>query len=168
MGRKMAAEIGWAVLEAVADGIENFELIVRKPNAVLSCGVDGVKAIEAINKRLRLKRAAARLVKKRLMGKRWEDGRLAYHLTETGKKLLAQKTPPPTLPEGFVTIVSFDVPEVFAKARQNFRRCLRALSFRRIHLSVWVSERDWSGILKRHIVAAGLSSWVKIFVSCEI
>ena len=60
-------------------------------------------------------------------------------------------------------IVVFDVPETDSRKRDLFRQCLYELGFSRIQKSVFLSEYEVLGELKRLIKNIGLKKCVEVF-----
>lgn len=66
-------------------------------------------------------------------------------LTPRGRADVALPPPrarAPAAPEGMVYFVTYDVPVELNAVRDEFRRRLRANGWRRLHMSLWISERD--------------------------
>lgn len=164
MGRKFGSDIGWAILDAVADGVEILQNAVYRPSALLRYGLADLKTLDILRARQRMKQAAMRLRRKGYLRALRIDGRRAFGLTKLGEKLRKTRDAslPPRYADGWATIVSFDIPERHSRLRQAFRRGLRDIGFRRKHLSVWVSDRDWTGELKQHIQRLDIHDWVVV------
>jgi len=65
-------------------------------------------------------------------------------------------------------MVIFDIPEVHANLRRNFRTLLRYLQFKQIQQSVWMTDMDHRAILIDSINEIGLQDWVQIYESARI
>lgn len=164
MGRKFGSKAGWALLNAVADGIEIFQYATYQPSALLRYGLVDLKILEAERARRRMRQAVYRLKRQGLIEERRVERQRAFRLTSLGECLLkqAKERLPSLLPEGLQTIVSFDIPEREKSTRQAFRLYLRRLGFQRIHLSVWASELDWSEQLARQLIEYKIEDWVVV------
>jgi len=156
----------WAVLDAMADGIEILEYSVYKPSALMRYGYPFIKEVEAEQARRQMAKAVWTLKRKRYIEERKELQGRAYRLTELGERFLRGEESvavgPPALPSNTYLIVSFDIPEQHKCARQSFRRVLKALGFRRQHLSVWISEIDWTSQLEKILVDLKVKNWVAL------
>lgn len=163
MGRKIGA-LSSAILNAIADGVEIIEYSVYKPNALLKYGYPFVKEVEAERERARIRAAVFRLKKRRAILEIKNRRQRAFKLTILGEEILRIKKqePPPELPDDQVTIVSFDIPETESKARQSFRRALKASGFTKLHASCWISTRSWAPLLSQLIAKSGLDDWVRV------
>jgi hypothetical protein len=162
MGRRFGSAIGWAILNAVADGVEILQYATYRPTALLRYGLQDLKTMDALRARRRMQQAAQHLKRQKLLEVIEENGRRAFRLTELGKATLfeAHEAMPPLLGNGNLTIVSFDIPEKYAKVRRSFRRYLKGLGFRRHHQSVWTSDRDWIGRLRMRMQDIDVKDWV--------
>jgi DNA-binding PadR family transcriptional regulator len=163
MGRKFS-KMTDAVLNAVADGIEILEYSVYKPGALMRYGYPFIKEIENDRARRQMRSATWRLKRKGYIENSREMQGRAFRLTELGGKILRSKESasinPVALPDNIYLIVSFDVPEKYKRARQNFRCVLKTLGFRRQHLSVWISDKDWTAYLEKMLEELKINDWV--------
>ena len=164
MGRKFGSQIGDAILNAVADGIEIFQYGCYKPGALMRYGLDNLKTLEAERERRRISASIRRLKKRQLLKETKKRQERAFRLTLLGEHYLKNKnqSPPPILPDGQKTIVSFDIPEQHRRARDALRKYLRDLGFQRLHWSVWCSDRDWLERLTDQIKNSKTDNWVSI------
>ena len=153
------SEFGWRLLYAIADGMEFLENATRRPSATLHYGSD-LRALDKERERRRKEAALRRMRRNEIIEKKKKSGRRAYQLTELGEELLRSKKLPEQLPKGQKTIVSFDVPEQHKSTRQTFRRFLKAKGFQKAHRSVWVSDRDWAGLLQKELERLEIGDWV--------
>lgn len=160
--RKLGA-VANAILSAIADGIEIMNYAAFKPRALMAYGFPFVKEVEAENERRRISASVRRLKRRQFLREIQIQNERSFQLTALGESYITRlNLNPPCLPDGLQTLVSFDIPEVERKSRQAFRRGLRALGFRKLHASLWASERDWLSKLTEDIRTAGLGEWVKI------
>lgn len=66
-------------------------------------------------------------------------------LTPQGRARIAlppSRAQAPPAPAGMVYFVTYDVPVALNDVRDEFRRRLRASGWRRLHMSLWIAERD--------------------------
>jgi DNA-binding transcriptional regulator PaaX len=165
-GRKFGSELGWAIIEAVANGIDLFEYACQIPSAPLGYYDPAMyKSYKIERERHRILTAANRLKKQKLLRVIQNDRGRAFKLTSLGRKYLAEHKSelPPVLPSGMKTIVSFDIPEKHRVARQAFRVYLKSIGFAKLHRSVWISNLDWAKCLKRNLDKLKIGDWVHIF-----
>jgi DNA-binding transcriptional regulator PaaX len=164
MGQKFGSQLGDAILNAVADGIEILQYGCYKPSALMRYGLDNLKTIEAERERRRIRVAICRLKKRKLIAENNKRQIRAFRLTLLGECYLKNKNqpPPPILPDELKTIISFDIPEQHRKARDALRRYLKHLGFQRLHWSVWFSDRDWLERLADQIKNSKTDNWVSI------
>lgn len=163
MGRKFGSELGWAILNAVADGIEILEYSRTRPTALLRHGLQDLKILEKERERRRIQNAVSRLKKQKLVEERVIARGRFLALTELGTRTLDNRNRPPPLPEGYQTIVVFDIPERFRDARLTLRRYLRSLGFTQLQRSVWISDADWAWRLKQRFDELDVSVWISVF-----
>ncbi|MBI4139323.1 hypothetical protein HY479_04235 [Candidatus Uhrbacteria bacterium] len=163
MGRKFG-KVTDAILNAVADGIEIIEYSAYKPGALMAYGFPFVKEVEAERAREQIAVTIHRLKKRKYIRETRIRKERALQLTVLGERyVIRSRDPlPPMLPEGLKTLVSFDIPERERTSRQAFRQGLKALGFRKLHESLWVSERDWTATIFRDLTMRGIGGWVKI------
>ncbi|MBU1907740.1 hypothetical protein KKF59_01250, partial [Patescibacteria group bacterium] len=163
MGRKFS-KMTDAVLNAVADGIEILEYSVYKPGALMRYGYPFIKEVENERARRQMRSAAWRLKRKGYIEEKRELRGRAFRLTELGEKIIRSDESasfnPVAFPPNIFLIVSFDIPERFKHARQSFRTVLKTLGFRRQHLSVWISDKDWTAYLEKMLENLKVKDWV--------
>ncbi|MBU1033297.1 MAG: hypothetical protein ABII13_02875 [Patescibacteria group bacterium] len=164
-GRRFGSELGWAILEAVAQGIDIFEYAGSIPRKPLGQHPDIVKSYEIERERHRVYSAASRLKKQKILQSVQKNRKREFKLTRLGEELIKdyKDEQPPKLPQGKLTVVSYDIPEKNKHARQSFRNYLRSMGFIQLHRSVWTSDRDWHNGLKAKIHALDLNEWVAVF-----
>jgi len=164
MGRRFGSKLGYALLQAVADGVEIVELANRKPGALSAYGLEELRCLEAMRVRRKLLNVRWRLQNDGLIEKVKGKGADYYRLTDSGNvRLKAQISKPPRLPPGWRTIISFDIPEDQKKIRNRFRRYLRRLDFKPMQQSVWYSDRAWTSRLDGNHPKSLDLSWVVVF-----
>ncbi|MBU1032675.1 MAG: hypothetical protein ABII13_00445 [Patescibacteria group bacterium] len=153
-----------AILNAVADGADILTYSTYKPSALMQYGLDNLRTLEIDRERRRMSAAVNRLKKnKYLKEKRIEQNRV-FQLTSLGEQYLIKTNAPRPLLliGGFKTIVSYDIPEKHKSTRQSFRRYLKNLEFKQLHLSVWVSDRDWGEHLAGEMKRRKIGDWVHV------
>jgi phenylacetic acid degradation operon negative regulatory protein len=104
---------------------------------------------------------------------RVEHGKdVLYRITKTGKALLERKRPSPRHRDrawdGRWRMVVFDFPETARKARDAFRRTLRAQRLGCLQKSVWISPDSIIPEWKRLLEETELDEWVLLFESAEL
>lgn len=153
-----------AVLNAVADGIEILEFSVYKPSALLRYGYPFIKEVEDERARRQMRAAARRLKQKGYIKEKRELRGRAFRLTALGEKIQQDKESTSfnniPLPPNTHLIVSFDIPEQYRHARHIFRCILKTLGFHRQHLSVWISDKDWTTYLEKILEDLKVKDWV--------
>lgn len=164
MGRIFGSELCWQILSTIADGFEVIENSCLRPGATMRYGLGGLKSIEAERKRAKEKAMLYRLRKQGLIEKRLVNDQQAFQLTILGEKILERHkmSAAVAMLPGKLTIVSFDIPERHRDSRRRFRLYLRGLGFTRRHLSVWVSDRDWSESLMKKMAELKIKDWIVI------
>ncbi len=65
-------------------------------------------------------------------------------------------------------MVIFDIPEDFGDQRRQLRNLLRQLGFSQAQRSVWVSDKDYVGILREAIDELKLGDWVEVYEASRI
>ncbi|MBU1348976.1 hypothetical protein KJ781_02820 [Patescibacteria group bacterium] len=164
MGRNVGSKLGWAILDAVADGVEVLQYATYRPTALLKYGLTDLKTMDILRERQRMRMAVRRLEKRGYLERVREDGLRSVRLTELGDLMIRSRREPRLLPDGIWTVVSFDIPERNRGTRRTFRTCLRASGFTRRHDSVWISNRDWSDKLRFEVSRLGISDWVAVII----
>jgi len=163
MGRKFS-KMTDAVLNAVADGIEILEYSVYKPGALMRYGYPFIKEVENERARRQMRSAALRLKRKGYIKEKRELRGRAFRLTALGKRIHQSNEfasfIPDTFPPDTHLIVSFDIPEKYKLARNSLRKMLKTLGFRRQHLSVWISDKDWTAYLEKMLKNLKVKDWV--------
>lgn len=71
------------------------------------------------------------------------------------------------LPHGWLCLVTFDVPEKVREARSMLRRFLKKAGFKRIHKSVWVTNRDILVPFQKFIHALKIDDWIFVYLVQE-
>ncbi|MBU0540646.1 hypothetical protein KKF59_03445 [Patescibacteria group bacterium] len=163
MGRKFGSELVWAILNAIADGVETFENAVYRPSALLRYGLQDLKILDAERERSDMNRALRTLKRQKLVVERRNGERRAFALTELGQERLMERKLPPKLQSGFQTIVVFDIPERYKEARVKLRKYLRSLQFMQLQKSVWISDLDWGEGLVERFKEAHIEEWISIY-----
>ncbi|MBU0540666.1 hypothetical protein KKF59_02075 [Patescibacteria group bacterium] len=169
MGRKIGPLCD-AILNAIADGVEILEYSVYKPNALMRYGYPFIKEIEFERERAKMRAAMFRLKKRRAIIETKKRRQRSFQLSLLGEKIINAKKQltPPELPNNRITIVSFDIPETERKARQIFRRSLKAAGFIKLHDSCWISTKAWAPLLANLIEESDLGDWVSVLEGRKI
>lgn len=169
MGRKIGPLCD-AILNAIADGVDIIEYSVYKPNALMRYGYPFIKEIELERERAKMRAAMFRLKKRRAIIETKKCQQRSFQLSLLGEKILSEQkhSPPAELPDNRITIVSFDIPETEKKARQIFRRALKAAGFIKLHASCWTSTKAWAPLLANLIAESDLGDWVSVLLGREI
>ncbi len=94
-----------------------------------------------------------------------QGDRLIINLTAKARcaTLLRSLSQAPRLPQGFSTLVIFDIPEQVKRARQTLRLFLKNGRFKQLQKSVWLLNRDVVPILQQFISEHKLGNWVRVF-----
>jgi len=164
MGRKFCSKWGDAILNAVADGIEIFEYGCYQPSALMRYGLEDLKILEKERARSHMRAEICRLQKRKYLEKIKHEEKIIFKLSDLGQKMLDRQhvAKPKKLPEGETFVISYDIPEKYAAVRQDFRRTLKRLGFKKLQQSVWSSELDWSDRTTELIDSRALSDWVLV------
>ncbi|MCR4278531.1 MAG: hypothetical protein NUV81_01355 [bacterium] len=155
------ADMGWDVLDAIASGMEMLEDAVYHPMGALRYG-DDFRTMKIEAERQRIRATIRRLERNKIIQKRMESDNRAYQLTTLGTQLRLFRHPPSVLRPGEATIVSFDIPEKYRKERNIFRQFLKSLQYRKIHRSVWASDRDWASLVHLELKRLDIGDWVVV------
>lgn len=65
-------------------------------------------------------------------------------------------------------VVIFDIPEVIADIRRQFRLLLRNLEFRQVQQSVWATRYDYRGVIKEAIKELDLTDYVQMYEAVKL
>ncbi len=67
--------------------------------------------------------------------------------------------------DGKFRLVSFDVPEIKRKNRNNFRRAIKRMGFVQVQKSLWVSDRNSSDLVELAAKEYGVADFVAYFIA---
>lgn len=116
------------------------------------------------------RRAFYELKRRQLITMRRKGDRLIVTLTEKGlyvslkyRMRVAKKCPP-----GEYVLVTFDIPEVLNRTRDQLRYLLREHDFLMLHKSVWYSNVDVLDLLQAWVDRSKARPWVYIFRGSNI
>jgi len=164
MGRKFGSKLGFALLEVIFDGVDIVEISNRRPGLLLRYDLHDLRTLEAERSRKRVRASLLRMERRGLIQKKIDETRSGYFLTELGLDLLSNKLIKAIpMPSGWVTLVSFDIPESQKRVRQEFRKFLRSLGFRLKHQSVWVSDMDWASTVLSKRGCLSNPEWIFVY-----
>jgi DNA-binding transcriptional regulator PaaX len=126
-----------------------------------------MKALRGIEAHPSKKTLAETVRRLRLKGmveyERKVDGELLLKLSMLGKDVLADKKEPES--DAKYRIVIWDIPESKRTLRDMLRRKLRDWGFVTLQRSVWISQRNVTGQLRRLITDLGIDRWVIVIES---
>ena len=106
------------------------------------------------------------LKKQKLIQIQQKGDEVVFELTQKGRvaaikqQILSTKA---VLPNGQVCLVTFDIPENVSKVRYLFRRFLKQVGFKFVHLSVWECKLDVIESLKNLVKELEITRWVKVY-----
>lgn len=91
--------------------------------------------------------------------------RMIVTLTDKGKETVLKESIRRALmnQDGYYTVVIFDIPESQKNARQQLRLFLKECNFKKLQLSVWVSDKDVIKPLSQLIMNLKIDEWVNVF-----
>lgn len=87
-------------------------------------------------------------------------------LTASGKSKLKPYSPQEL--EGASLMIVFDIPEYERQKRRRLRILLKALQFKQVQKSVWITKFDCQELLKLEIEEQGLSKYVLAFEAIKL
>lgn len=119
-------------------------------------------------KKRTIKQGVSRLKKLGLVS--IKEGSNHFNLTEAGilhylKLCLSQAD---LLPEQYVCVVVFDIPERLRIIRLLLSKFLEESCFLRIQKSVWISQFDCAEILTEMFKRLGIKGMIRIFIAREV
>lgn len=155
------------VLIAIEETLDNALFVYNHPSFMAngSAGRAIMAEIEEAQERRRLKDIKRRLRYKQYV-KLSEEGDRIICLTNAGQARcletkIRQKSE--ELPEGWLCVAAFDIPEDMKQMRRNLRYKLRHLGFELHQRSVWISKQDICKEMHQYIQLIKAEKWVTIF-----
>jgi DNA-binding transcriptional regulator PaaX len=91
-------------------------------------------------------------------------GRKRWRFTDTAKLNLLSEIVKGRRADGKLRIVLFDVPEKYKTSRDAFRRHLKAMGFKFVQDSVWVSSMPCEDLIKLTVGQHHLQKFVTVVV----
>lgn len=115
--------------------------------------------------RAEIKAALKALRRRKFLEIRKDGNKVWCRLTEKGKQAslrdrvrLCEK-----LPDGYVCMLSFDVPEQEREVRQEIRRLLKDCGFKMDHKSVWITDKDVFAPFSEYMKDLGMFKWFHVY-----
>lgn len=96
--------------------------------------------------------------------------RMMMHLTDKGLARalrLKIETATKTLPDNYLCIVVFDIPERLRRVRSALRSLLKRIGFSRMQQSVWIGKLDIVEFFDALIEHMGAKNHIHVFVACK-
>ncbi len=158
------------VLEEMVDDLDLMLTFGYRPIKVLKYGMDGIRRMRNADVRQQRRRAMQRLKKRKLIQTREEAGQYYVALTTDGLCQFIQLkiASAHVLPEGYLCLVVFDIPETHRALRKRIRYFLHRIGFVRLQRSVWASPLDVAEPLSLMFrTQKKAEKWVRIFTANE-
>ncbi|PIX61833.1 hypothetical protein CO057_01915 [Candidatus Uhrbacteria bacterium CG_4_9_14_0_2_um_filter_41_50] len=158
---------GAKLFKELVDDLDLFFTFGNKPRAVLKYGFDGYKKIRDAKEKAYRKQALIQLAAKKFISVKKKSEKYYISLTKIGadEYLRLQLQNLDLLPNGYVCMVVFDIPETERNLRQAIRTLLKEVGFMQTQRSVWISPFDAGELLSKLFQSKTKKSWIKCYTA---
>ena len=117
-----------------------------------------------------IRREIKRLEREKLIQIRKIGDKIGFALTETGRFAgqIEMMNTSAARTDGKKLLVSFDVPERVRERREQLVRFLKRIGMRRLHASLWASNKDIKGPLSEIIRSMKAEKWIRLYEAFEV